>query len=118
MAGVEFKNDKTALKIFKETSKNGLVTTLVKGNIIRITPPLIIQAEELKKEFGLAGTEANGGKDVSEVVETSIRYILGEIKSVILQYEKDHHRAVSKLVLTGGGARLLGLREYLETRVK
>ena len=49
MAGVEFKNDKTALKIFKETSKNGLVTTLVKGNIIRITPPLIIQAEELKK---------------------------------------------------------------------
>ena len=49
MAGVEFKNDKTALKIYKETSKNGLVTTLVKGNIIRITPPLIIQAEELKK---------------------------------------------------------------------
>ncbi len=49
MAGVEFKNDKTALKIYKETSKNGLITTLVKGNIIRITPPLIIQAEELKK---------------------------------------------------------------------
>jgi len=49
MAGVEFKSDKTALKIYKETSKNGLVTTLVKGNIIRITPPLIIQAEELKK---------------------------------------------------------------------
>lgn len=49
MAGVEFKNDKTALKIYKETSKNGLVTTLVKGNIIRITPPLIIKAEELKK---------------------------------------------------------------------
>ncbi len=49
MAGVEFKNDKTALKIYQETSKNGLVTTLVKGNIIRITPPLIIKAEELKK---------------------------------------------------------------------
>ena len=59
MAGVEFKNDKTALKIYKETSKNGLVTTLVKGNIIRITPPLIIQAEELKKGVKIISDSLN-----------------------------------------------------------
>jgi acetylornithine/succinyldiaminopimelate/putrescine aminotransferase len=49
MAGIEFKNNKTALEVYKDTSKKGLVTTLVKGNIIRITPPLIIEPEELKK---------------------------------------------------------------------
>ena len=59
MAGVEFKNNKTALKIYKETSKNGLVTTLVKGNIIRITPPLIIQAEELKKGVKIISDSLN-----------------------------------------------------------
>ena len=37
------------LKIYKETSNHGLVTTLVKGTTIRITPPLIIKSEELKK---------------------------------------------------------------------
>ena len=49
MAGIEFKNNKTALKVYKDTSKKALVRTLVKGNIIRITPPLIIKPEELKK---------------------------------------------------------------------
>ena len=49
MAGIEFKNNKTALEVYKDTSKKGLVTTLVKGNIIRITPPLVIKPEELKK---------------------------------------------------------------------
>jgi acetylornithine/succinyldiaminopimelate/putrescine aminotransferase len=49
MAGIEFKNSQIALKIYKETSNHGLVTTLVKGTTIRITPPLIIKSEELKK---------------------------------------------------------------------
>ena len=49
MAGIEFKSSQIALKVYKETSNHGLVTTLVKGTTIRITPPLIIKAEELKK---------------------------------------------------------------------
>ena len=49
MAGIEFKNSQIALKIYKETSNHVLVTTLVKGTTIRITPPLIIKSEELKK---------------------------------------------------------------------
>jgi acetylornithine/succinyldiaminopimelate/putrescine aminotransferase len=49
MAGIEFKNSELALKIYKETSNHGLVTTLVKGTTIRITPPLIIKSEEIKK---------------------------------------------------------------------
>ena len=49
MAGIEFKSSQIALKIYKETSNYGLVTTLVKGTTIRITPPLIIKSEEIKK---------------------------------------------------------------------
>ena len=49
MAGIEFKNSQIALKIYKETSNHGLVTTLVKGTTIRITPPLIIKSEEIKR---------------------------------------------------------------------
>ena len=49
MAGIEFKNSKLAVKIYKEISNHGLVTTLVKGTTIRITPPLIIKSEEIKR---------------------------------------------------------------------
>ena len=49
MAGIEFKNSQLAFKIYKETSNHGLVTTLVKGTTIRITPPLIIKTEEIKR---------------------------------------------------------------------
>jgi len=49
MAGIEFKKSELALKIYKETSNHGLVTTLVKGTTIRITPPLIIKSEEIKR---------------------------------------------------------------------
>ena len=49
MAGIEFNDSQIASKIYKDTSNNGLVTTLVKGNIIRITPPLIIKIKELKR---------------------------------------------------------------------
>jgi acetylornithine/N-succinyldiaminopimelate aminotransferase len=49
MAGIEFNDSQIASKIYKDTSDNGLVTTLVKENIIRITPPLIIKIKELKR---------------------------------------------------------------------
>tara|TARA_Y100000768_G_scaffold373223_1_gene341622 strand:+ start:1636 stop:2790 length:1155 start_codon:yes stop_codon:yes gene_type:complete len=49
MAAIEFKNNKIALNIYNKIGKDGLVTTLIQGNTIRITPPLIISALELKK---------------------------------------------------------------------
>ena len=49
MAGVEFKNNQIASNTYEKMAKNGLITTLIQGNIIRITPPLIITSLELKK---------------------------------------------------------------------
>ena len=49
MAAIEFKKDNDALYIYKKILKDGLVTTLIQGNTIRITPPLVISSIELKK---------------------------------------------------------------------
>ena len=48
MAGIEFRTNEIALKTFTKMANNGLITTLIQGNIIRITPPLIINKKELK----------------------------------------------------------------------
>ena len=49
MAGVEFKNNQIALKTYEKMSKNGLISTLIQGNIIRLTPPLIVSSREIRK---------------------------------------------------------------------
>ena len=48
MAGVEFKNNQIALKTYEKMSKN-LISTLIQGNIIRLTPPLIVSSGEIRK---------------------------------------------------------------------
>ena len=49
MSAIEFKNNNEALKIYNDIAKRGLITTLIQGNTIRITPPLIILSKELEK---------------------------------------------------------------------
>ena len=49
MAGVEFKTNEIASKIYEKIAKNGLITTLIQGNIIRLTPPLIVSKKEINK---------------------------------------------------------------------
>ena len=49
MAGLEFKNNQIALKTYENMSKNGLISTLIQGNIIRLTPPLTVSTGEIRK---------------------------------------------------------------------
>ena len=49
MAGIEFKNNEIALKTYNKTAKNGLISTLIQGKIIRLTPPLIVSKNEINK---------------------------------------------------------------------
>ena len=49
MAGIEFKNNEIALKTYNKMAKNGLISTLIQGKIIRLTPPLIVSKNEINK---------------------------------------------------------------------
>ena len=53
MAGVEFKTNEIASKIYEKIAKNGLITTLIQGNIIRLTPPLIVSKKEINKAINI-----------------------------------------------------------------
>ena len=64
------------------------------------------RAEELKREVGLAGTDDK--KDVSEIALLSVGYIFSEANSVVLNYEKKENKAISKVILSGGGSLLKG----------
>lgn len=68
-----------------------------------------VEAEKMKKEFGLFGNPAE--KTLADIIRVHTDYIFGETNNMLLNYEKKYGRTVSKIIMTGGGALLKGLRE-------
>lgn len=66
-------------------------------------------AEKMKKDFGLYGNPAEA--TLADIIKVHIDYIFSETNNVLLGYEKKNNRTISKVMFTGGGALLKGLRE-------
>ncbi len=66
------------------------------------------KAEETKRKLGIIGT---GQGNVVTVINQSLEYLLFEANSVLINYQKKYKRAINKVILTGGGAGLKGLKE-------
>ena len=67
------------------------------------------EAEKMKKEFGLFENPAE--KSLADIIRVHVDYIFSETNSALLGYEKKHNRTISKVIFTGGGALLKGLKE-------
>ncbi|MDR3519634.1 MAG: type IV pilus assembly protein PilM [Candidatus Pacebacteria bacterium] len=68
-----------------------------------------VEAEKMKKEFGFFGSPTE--KSLSDIIKLHIDYIFSEANNVLLGYEKRYDRTISKVILTGGGCLLKGLKE-------
>ncbi len=66
-------------------------------------------AEEMKKKWGLKGNPEDA--NVKEVIKLPVDYIFSESENVVLNYEKKYNKVISKVILTGGGVLLKGLKE-------
>ncbi len=77
------------------------------------------KAEELKRSFDVKGT---GGdtmtQNTREIIKLSFDFILNEISSAILAFERRHNKVVSKVILVGGGSMIRGFHELAEDRFK
>lgn len=69
------------------------------------------RAEELKKQKGLLGT--GGEYDISTLMMPLLDAILSEVKRVKDNYEKNYRGKVERIILSGGGANLLGIEKYV-----
>lgn len=77
------------------------------------------EAEKIKRENGLL---EKAGDNTSGISSISIDYILTEVSYIIMRYNKKSGKKISKIILTGGGAMLKGLREksqeFFDTEVE
>jgi type IV pilus assembly protein PilM len=67
------------------------------------------EAEKMKKEFGLFGSPSE--KALADIIKIHTDYIFSETNNLLLGYEKREGRTVTKVILSGGGAMLKGLKE-------
>ena len=68
-----------------------------------------VEAEKMKKEFGLFGNGVE--KSLADIIKVHTDYIFSETNNVLLGYEKKYDRTISKVIFTGGGSLLKGLPE-------
>ncbi|MCA9352570.1 pilus assembly protein PilM, partial [Patescibacteria group bacterium] len=72
------------------------------------------EAEQLKRDVGLQRDHPN--KEAYNIIKTGVSYIFSEIQNVILDFEKEYNKPISKIILTGGGSRLPQFREQVESK--
>lgn len=68
------------------------------------------KAEEIKRRVGLVET-IRTEEQVTGLVSTIVEYIFSEVTKVLTIYQRKQQRAISKIILIGGGALLKGLLE-------
>jgi Tfp pilus assembly PilM family ATPase len=69
----------------------------------------MLEAEEQKREFGLPGNPAD--PTIAEVTRLSVERIFQEANRILTRYQHEKRVTIGKVVLTGGGALLKGIRE-------
>ncbi len=74
----------------------------------------IRRAEDLKRRSGIGGTGAE--YQVSTLMLPYLDAILNEVGRVRDVYERSYHDNVERIILSGGGANLLGIDKYVSDR--
>lgn len=67
----------------------------------------LIQAEEMKREYGLIGNPNDPA--IAEIARLSIERILGEAVRIVRHYSQINHVSMSRIILSGAGSLIKGL---------
>ncbi|MBU4480090.1 pilus assembly protein PilM [Patescibacteria group bacterium] len=81
-------------------------------NISRSMNISVDEAEQKKISVGVVGKDGPD-KQVSEIVSSNLERVFAEINRVILTYQKKYNKNVDKLIITGGGAIIKGMSEFV-----
>ena len=97
------------LKFVGQTDFAGgsLTQTIASGLNIRVR-----RAEDLKKLRGLKGT--GGEYELSTLMFPILDVIISEARRVKSNYEIGYNEKIERIILTGGGANLLGIAQYFQ----
>lgn len=67
----------------------------------------MLQAEEMKREFGLPGNPAD--PSVAEIIRLAADRIFAEADRIFARYQREKRVAIGKVILSGGGSLMKGI---------
>jgi type IV pilus assembly protein PilM len=67
------------------------------------------RAEHIKRNLGSGSPSEE--KDVYEIISITLDFIFSEANTVILNYQRKFNKAISRVILTGGGVAMKGVFE-------
>ncbi|MFA7000235.1 MAG: type IV pilus assembly protein PilM [Candidatus Paceibacterota bacterium] len=76
-----------------------------------IASSLSVSFAEGEKQKRAIGLDANSNPQVADIIRLSVDYILSDTNSVVFAYQKKYNKNISKVILTGGGSLIKGLKE-------
>jgi len=103
--------ERNALKYNYQTDFAATNLTQVLANGLGINNK---RAEKIKKEKGLMDSS---GAEISTLMTPFIDAILGEVRRVNGKYEQNFKGKINKIILSGGGSKLLGLDGYFSSQL-
>ncbi|MEN9614039.1 MAG: hypothetical protein RLZZ347_346 [Candidatus Parcubacteria bacterium] len=72
-------------------------------------------AERMKRNQGLTHNQTE--KSIADICTLTLDYIFDEVKKSIVNYEQRFGQPVSRLVLSGGGSLLVGIKDFAERKL-
>lgn len=82
----------------------------------------VVQAEERKRKWGLLPQSDPASQtaqaQLKESLELTLGPLVGEISRTASAWEQRENQALSQMVLTGGGATIKGLKEFMQGKVQ
>lgn len=91
-------------------ASGSLTQTISSGLNVRIR-----RAEDLKRLRGLTGS--GGEYELSTLMMPILDVIINEAIRVKNNFEKGYNESITNVILTGGGANLLGIEDYFEEQI-
>jgi len=80
-------------------------------NAISRTLGISIEKAEIKKrEIGLLGE--GGDKEASDIIRTNLEYIFEGASNVLLGFQNEYNKNISRVIFTGGGSVIKGLTDF------
>ena len=76
------------------------------------------RAEDLKKQRGLLDVGIGLEQELSTLMKPILDVTINEVRKLRENYKNTYHQEVKNVILTGGGAQLLGIESYFEEELK
>ncbi len=76
------------------------------------------KAETLKRQYGVGNVTEGADAGVSHAGTLIVEQVFSEMRRVLAGFQRKYNKAISKVILTGGGSSLVGMKAFAQEQLE